>query len=92
MDGIYLKMLCGGSYENVAVMVSIGADDDGYREIVGAAEGFTESAECWREFLSWLRSRGVSEAKVLAEADELESMRLGEAAKVVRCGYAETLA
>ena len=23
------------------------------------AEGFTESAGCWREFLSWLRSRGL---------------------------------
>ena len=34
-------------------------NDDGYREIIGAAEGFTESAECWREFLSWLKSRGL---------------------------------
>lgn len=49
----------GGSYENVAVMVAIGVNDDGYREVIGAAEGFTESAECWREFLSWLKSRGL---------------------------------
>lgn len=40
-------------------MVAIGVNDDGYREIIGAAEGFTESAECWREFLSWLKSRGL---------------------------------
>ena len=53
VDGIYLKRSWGGSYENVAVMVAIGADD-GYREVIGAAEGFTESAECRREFLSWL--------------------------------------
>ncbi len=59
VDGIYLKRSWGGSYENVAVMVAIGADDDGYREVIGAAEGFTESSECWREFLSWLRSRGL---------------------------------
>ena len=45
VDGIYLKRSWGGSYENVAVMVAIGADD-GYCEVVGAAEGFTESAEC----------------------------------------------
>ena len=37
-------------------MVAIGVNDDGYREAIGAAEGFTESAGCWREFLSWLKS------------------------------------
>ena len=59
VDGIYLKRSWGGSYENVAVMVAIGVNDDGYREVIGAAEGFTESSECWREFLSWLKSRGL---------------------------------
>ena len=59
VDGIYLKRAWGGAYENVAVMVAIGVNDDGYREVIGAAEGFTESAECWREFLSWLKSRGL---------------------------------
>lgn len=59
VDGIYLKRSWGGSFENVAVMVAIGVNDDGYREVIGAAEGFTESAECWREFLSWLKSRGL---------------------------------
>ena len=137
-------------------MVAIGVNDDGYREVIGAAEGFTESSGCWREFLSWLKARGLrgvrmftgdkaagmvgsiaevfpdaayqrctvhfyrnvlarvpkskrpgvaamlraihamesreaSEAKALEVAAELESMRLGEAAKVVRGGYAETL-
>lgn len=60
IDGIYLKRSWGGSFENVAVMVAIGVNDDGYREVIGAAEGFTESAECWREFLSWLKGRGLS--------------------------------
>ena len=60
VDGIYLKRAWGGSFENVAVMVAIGVNDDGYREGIGAAEGFTESAECWREFLSWLKGRGLS--------------------------------
>lgn len=36
-------------------------------------------------------SREAAEAKALAVADELEGMRLGEAARVVRAGYAETL-
>lgn len=66
VDGIYLKRSWGGSYENVAVMVAIGVNDDGYREVVGAAEGHTESSECWREFLSWLRSRGLRGVRMSA--------------------------
>ena len=57
VDGIYLKRSWGGSYENVAVMVAIGVNEDGYREVIGCAEGFTESKECWHGFLSWLKSR-----------------------------------
>ena len=59
VDGIYPKRSWGGSFENVTAMVAIGVDD-GCREAIGAAEGFTESAECWREFLSWLKGRGLS--------------------------------
>ena len=59
IDGIYLKRSWGGTFENVAIMVAIGVNDDGYREVIGAAEGFTESAECWRDFLSWLKERGL---------------------------------
>ncbi len=59
VDGIYLKRAWGSSFENVAVMVAIGVNDDGYCEVIGAVEGFTESRECWREFLSWLKSHGL---------------------------------
>lgn len=38
-----------------------------------------------------MESREASEAKALAVAEELDGMRLGEAARVVRAGYAETL-
>jgi putative transposase len=55
VDGIYLKRSWGGSYENVSVMVAIGVNSDGNREIIGCAEGFTESKESWKDFLLWLR-------------------------------------
>ena len=66
VDGIHLKRSWGGSYENVAVMVAIGVNDDGHREVIGAAEGFTESAERWSELLSWLRSRGLRGVRMSA--------------------------
>ena len=59
VDGIYLKRSRGGSYENVAVIVAIGVNEDGYREVIGCAEGFTESSERRRDFLSWLKPRGL---------------------------------
>jgi len=59
-DGTYLKRSWGGEYENVAVLVSIGADADGYREIIGCAEGMAESKDSWKELLVWLKGRGLS--------------------------------
>lgn len=65
VDGIYLKRSWGGSYENVAVMVAIGVNSEGRREIVGCAEGFAESKESWKEFLLRLRGRELSGARLV---------------------------
>ena len=65
IDGIYLKRSWGGSFENIAVMVAIGVNERGYREIIGAAEGYTESKECWKEFLSWLKQRGLHGVRLI---------------------------
>ena len=35
IDGIYLKRNWGGEFENVSILVAIGVDEDGYREIIG---------------------------------------------------------
>ena len=40
--GIYLKRNWGGEYENVAVLVAIAVNEDGFREVLGAAEGMKE--------------------------------------------------
>jgi hypothetical protein len=42
IDGIYLKRNWGGEYENVAILVAIAVNEDGYREVLGAAEGMKE--------------------------------------------------
>lgn len=133
-----------------------GVNGNGDREVIGCAEGFTESKDSWKEFLLWLRGRGLagvrmvtgdkslgmlgaleevfpqakyqrctvhfyrnvfgkvprqkrervakmlkaihaqesfeaSMAKAESVASDLEAMKLGAAAKVVREGCAETL-
>ena len=65
VDGVYLKRSWGGSYENVSVMVAIGVNGDGDREVIGCAEGLTESKDSWKEFLLWLRGRGLSGVRMV---------------------------
>lgn len=42
VDGIYLRRNWGGKFENVSILVAIGVNSDGYREVIGAAEGLKE--------------------------------------------------
>lgn len=65
VDGIYLKRNWGGEYENVSILVAIGVDEDGYREVIGAAEGMKEDKESWRSFLVWLKERGLDGVKLV---------------------------
>ena len=65
VDGIYLKRNWGGEFENVSVLVAIGVDEDGYREIIGAAEGMKEDKESWKNFLLWLKERGLDGVRLL---------------------------
>jgi transposase-like protein len=60
LDGIYLKRTWGGEYQNVAVLVAMAVNRDGYREVLGACEGMKEDTEGWRSFLRDLKSRGLS--------------------------------
>lgn len=60
LDGIWLKRSWGGEVKKVAVLVAIGVDQDGYRQILGVVEGVKEDAESWRTFLRHLKERGLT--------------------------------
>jgi putative transposase len=64
-DGIWLKRSWGGEVKNIAVLVAVGVGADGYREILGVAEGMKEDAESWREFLRYLKQRGLRDVKLV---------------------------
>ena len=59
LDGIWLKRSWGGEVKNIAVLVAIGVNSEGFREILGVAEGMKEDAESWRNFLRLLIERGL---------------------------------
>jgi len=60
VDGVWLKRSWGGEVKNVAVLVAVGVDAEGYREVLGVVEGAKEDAESWRGFLRHLKERGLA--------------------------------
>lgn len=60
VDGIYHKRNWGGEYENVAILIAIAVNEDGYREVIGASEGMKEDKASWQEFLKILKERGLT--------------------------------
>jgi transposase-like protein len=60
LDGMYLKRNWGGEYENVAILIAMAVNDEGYREVIGAAEGMKEDKASWMEFLKGLKQRGLT--------------------------------
>jgi putative transposase len=59
LDGIWLKRSWGGEVKNIAVLVAIGVNSEGHREILGVCEGGKEDTESWRLFLRHLKQRGL---------------------------------
>jgi putative transposase len=60
LDGIWLKRSWGEEVKNVAVLVAIGVNQDGFREVLGVCEGAREDLESWRNFLRHLKERGLN--------------------------------
>ena len=50
VDGIYLRRNWGGEYENMAILVAIAVNEDGFREVLDAAEGMKEDKASWVSF------------------------------------------
>ena len=65
VDGIYLRRNWGGEYENVVILVAIAVNEDGFREVLGAAEGMKEDKASWVSFFQWLRGRGLDGVKLI---------------------------
>ncbi len=65
LDGIWLKRTWGGEVKNVSVLVAIGVNKDGFREIIGVSEGFKEDKESWKRFLQYLKGRGLEKINLI---------------------------
>jgi putative transposase len=66
-DGLYLK--AGGERDKTAVLVVLGVDEQGHKELLAMEEGYRESTTAWAETLRSLKERGLQEAPLLAIGD-----------------------
>lgn len=65
LDGLWLKRSWGGEVKNVSVLVAVGVNEEGYREVLGVAEGIKEDKASWRNFLRYLKERGLSSPRLI---------------------------
>jgi transposase-like protein len=59
LDGLVLKRCWAGEVKNVSILVAIGVDKDGYREVLGSCEGAREDKAGWVCFLRELKQCGL---------------------------------
>ena len=65
LDGIVLKRSWAGEVRNVSLLVAIGVNSEGYREILGICEGAKEDKAGWSAFLKHLKERGLKGVRLI---------------------------
>ena len=71
IDATYVKVRQAGRVVSVAVIVAVGANADGRREVLGMDVGPSEAETFWTEFLRKLARRGLRGVKlVISDAHE----------------------
>jgi len=65
LDGIVLKRSWAGEIRNVSILVAVGVGEDGYRRVLGIAEGAKEDKSGWSGFLAHLKKRGLKGVKLM---------------------------
>lgn len=65
LDGIVLKRTWADEVRNISVLVAIGVNQDGYRQVLGVVEGAKEDKSGWSGFLRHLKKRGLSGVQLI---------------------------
>ena len=65
LDGLWLKRSWGGEVKNVSVLIAIGVNQDGFREVLAVSEGTKEDKASWQAFLRQLKSRGLKGVRLM---------------------------
>lgn len=74
LDATYLKVREGGRIVSHAVIIAVGVNEDGKREVLGVATGLSEAEAFWMKFLRSLADRGLRGVKLVI-ADDHKGLR-----------------
>ncbi len=69
LDARYEKVREGGVVQSRAVLVALGVDPDGHRQVLGVELANRESASSWRDFLVGLKGRGLRGVQLAVSDD-----------------------
>jgi transposase-like protein len=71
LDATYVKVRQNGRIVSLAVIIAVGVNDDGRREVLGMTVGASEAETFWTDFLRSLARRGMRGVKlVISDAHE----------------------
>src|SRR3954465_4623797 len=74
IDATYLKVREAGRIVSLAVIIAVGVNTDGRREVLGVATGASEAEPFWKAFLRSLADRGLRGVKLVI-ADDHKGLR-----------------
>ncbi|MDT2241381.1 transposase [Paenibacillus larvae] len=69
VDAMYLKVREDGRVRSRGIMIAIGVNTEGYREVLGLMLGDTESEASWSEFFSSLKGCGLRGVDLITSDD-----------------------
>jgi putative transposase len=69
LDARYEKVRQDGQIRNSAVLLAVGVNEDGHREVLGVSVSLGEHEVHWRNFLQSLVSRGLSGVELITSDD-----------------------
>ena len=85
IDATYVKVRQAGRIVSVAVIVAVGVNSDGRREVLGVAVGPSEAETFWTGFLRSLARRGLRGVKLVV-SDAHEGIK-ASVSKVMSCTW-----
>ena len=69
VDALVLKIREDGHVRSRSVMIAIGINTEGYREVLGLMIGDSESEASWKQFFSWLKNRNLRGVEFIVSDD-----------------------
>ena len=64
VDAMYIKVRENNRVLSKGVLIAVGINQDGGREVLGFKVGDSESESTWSDFFSWLKQRGLSDGRL----------------------------